>query len=74
MNVYFVCIGNAGRSQMAEAFAKQAGLEARSAGSRPAAELDAVVVEAMRELGIDLSGRTPTRDHRRKTSSGRTSW
>ena len=59
MNVYFVCIGNAGRSQMAEAFAKQAGLEARSAGSRPAAELDAVVVEAMRELGIDLTGRIP---------------
>ncbi len=59
VNVYFVCIGNAGRSQMAEAFAKQAGLEARSAGSRPAAELDPVVVEAMRELGIDLTGRTP---------------
>ena len=59
MNVYFVCIGNAGRSQMAEAFAKQAGLEARSAGSRPAAELDPVVVEAMRELGIDLGGRVP---------------
>ena len=59
MNVYFVCIGNAGRSQMAEAFAKQAGLEARSAGSRPAAELDPVVVEAMGELGIDLTGRIP---------------
>jgi arsenate reductase len=59
VNVYFVCIGNAGRSQMAEAFAKQAGLEARSAGSRPAADLDPVVVEAMRELGIDLGGRVP---------------
>ncbi len=59
MNVYFVCIGNAGRSQMAEAFAKQAGLEARSAGSRPEAELHPVVVEAMCELGIDLSGRVP---------------
>ncbi len=59
MNVYFVCVGNAGRSQMAEAFARQAGLEARSAGSRPAAELDAVAVEAMRELDIDLTGRTP---------------
>jgi arsenate reductase (thioredoxin) len=59
LNVYFVCIGNAGRSQMAEAFAKQAGLDARSAGSRPAAELDPVVVEAMQELGIDLAGRVP---------------
>ena len=59
MNLYFVCVGNAGRSQMAEAFAKQAGHDARSAGSRPAAELDPEVVEAMRELGIDLSGRVP---------------
>jgi arsenate reductase (thioredoxin) len=59
VNVYFVCVGNAGRSQMAEAFAKQAGHDARSAGSRPAAGLDSEVVKAMRELGIDLSGRVP---------------
>jgi arsenate reductase len=59
VNVYFVCVGNAGRSQMAEAFAKQAGHDARSAGSRPAAALDPVVVEAMRGLGIDLAGRVP---------------
>jgi arsenate reductase (thioredoxin) len=59
VNIYFVCVGNAGRSQMAEAFAKQAGQDARSAGSRPAAALDSGVVEAMRELGIDLSGRVP---------------
>jgi arsenate reductase (thioredoxin) len=59
MRLYFVCVGNAGRSQMAEAFAKQAGHEARSAGSRPATHLDPEVVEAMRELGIDLSGRVP---------------
>ena len=59
MKLYFVCIGNAGRSQMAEAFAKQAGHEARSAGSRPAAHLDPEAVEAMAELGIDLSGRVP---------------
>lgn len=44
---------------MAEAFAKQAGHDARSAGSRPAAGLDSEVVKAMRELGIDLSGRVP---------------
>jgi arsenate reductase len=59
LNLYFVCIGNAGRSQMAEAFAKRAGHEARSAGSRPEGELHPVVVEAMRELGIELAGRVP---------------
>jgi arsenate reductase len=59
VNLYFVCVGNAGRSQMAEAFAKQAGHGARSAGSRPATGLDPEVVEAMRELGTDLSGRVP---------------
>jgi arsenate reductase len=59
VNVYFVCVGNAGRSQMAEAFAKQAGLDARSAGSRPEKELHPEVVEAMRELDIDLSDRVP---------------
>jgi arsenate reductase len=59
LNLYFVCVGNAGRSQMAEAFARQAGHDARSAGSRPEKELHPEVVEAMRELGIDLTGRTP---------------
>jgi arsenate reductase (thioredoxin) len=59
VNVYFVCVGNAGRSQMAEAFAKQAGHDARSAGSRPARELDQEVVEVMAELGIDLADRMP---------------
>ncbi len=54
-----MCVGNAGRSQMAEAFAKQTGHEARSAGSRPATQLDPEVVETMRELGIDLSDRVP---------------
>jgi len=57
--VLFVCIGNAGRSQMAQAFAERAGLEVRSAGSRAESHLHPEVVEAMRELGIDMSGRTP---------------
>jgi arsenate reductase len=57
--VLFVCIGNAGRSQMAQAFAERAGFEVRSAGSRAESHLHPEVVEAMRELGIDLSGRTP---------------
>ena len=57
--VLFVCIGNAGRSQMAQAFAERAGLEARSAGSHAQTQLHPEVVEAMRELGFDLSGRVP---------------
>jgi len=57
--VLFVCIGNAGRSQMAQAFAERAGLEARSAGSRAESHLHPEVVEVVSELGIDLSGRVP---------------
>jgi arsenate reductase len=57
--VYFVCIGNAGRSQMAEAFAQREGLEGRSAGSRPERELHPEVVQAMDEVGIDLRDRFP---------------
>jgi arsenate reductase len=59
MNLYFVCVGNAGRSQMAEALAQRAGFEARSAGSRPEQELHPEVVAAMDELGVDLRGRRP---------------
>ena len=70
MNLYFVCVGNAGRSQMAEAFAKQAGHGAVG-GITARGALDPEVVEAMRELGIDLSGRVPV-GSRRRTSSGRT--
>ncbi|HKB20264.1 MAG TPA: arsenate reductase ArsC [Gaiellaceae bacterium] len=57
--VLFVCIGNAGRSQMAQAFAERAGIEARSAGSHAETHLHPEVVEAMSELGVDLSGRIP---------------
>ena len=56
---YFVCVGNAGRSQMAQALYERLGGEARSAGSRPAKEVHPGVVEAMRELGIDLGARVP---------------
>jgi arsenate reductase (thioredoxin) len=55
----FVCIGNAGRSQMAQALYEDLGGEARSAGSQPAAELHANVVEAMDEAGLDISARRP---------------
>jgi arsenate reductase (thioredoxin) len=60
VNVLFLCIGNAGRSQMAQAFLERAGgHEVRSAGSRAEAALHPEVLEVMRELGYDLSGRTP---------------
>jgi arsenate reductase len=59
VNVYFVCIGNAGRSQMAQAFYEARGGNARSAGSRPEREVHPEVIEAMGEKGIDLSGRVP---------------
>jgi arsenate reductase (thioredoxin) len=58
---YFVCIGNAGRSQMAQALYEQRGGEARSAGSLPERELHPEVVAAMHELGISLKGRRPKR-------------
>jgi arsenate reductase (thioredoxin) len=57
--VLFVCVGNAGRSQMAQAFYERRGGEARSAGSRPESQLHPQVVEAMREIGVDLDGRRP---------------
>ena len=60
--VVFVCIQNAGRSQMAEAlFNRAAGGRAlaRSAGSRPGAEVHPVVAQAMEEIGIDISAAKP---------------
>jgi arsenate reductase len=62
--VLFVCVHNAGRSQMAAALLERHGAEkvtVRSAGSEPADELNPAVVEAMREVGIDLRGRRPRR-------------
>ena len=56
--VLFVCVENAGRSQMAEAFFKKYApkkFQAISAGTKPASEVNPVVVEAMREVGIELS-------------------
>jgi protein-tyrosine-phosphatase len=61
--VLFVCVHNAGRSQMAAAFLeRRAGgrISVRSAGSTPASEINPAVVEAMHEVGIDLAGRLPT--------------
>jgi protein-tyrosine-phosphatase len=60
--VLFVCVGNAGRSQMAAALLDlRAGgrVRARSAGSAPAERLDPAAVEAMAELGVDLGAERP---------------
>ncbi len=57
----FVCVHNAGRSQMAAAFWERAGGEARSAGSEPAERVHPNVVAVMREIGIDLSTHIPRR-------------
>ena len=61
-SVLFVCVHNAGRSQMAAAFLTTLGegrIEVRSAGSRPAEKVNPAAVEAMAELGIDMSAEIP---------------
>ena len=62
MNVLFVCIQNAGRSQMAESlFGLAAGCPhgARSAGSNPAEHVHSEVAQVMRERGVELADRVP---------------
>lgn len=61
-SVLFVCVHNAGRSQMAAAFLTRLGgdrVEVRSAGSAPADTVNPAVVEALAEVGIDISAETP---------------
>ncbi|WP_157254498.1 arsenate reductase ArsC [Nonomuraea typhae] len=61
-SVLFVCVHNAGRSQMAAGWLKHlAGdqIEVRSAGSAPADQINPVAVEAMREAGIDITEEQP---------------
>lgn len=60
--ILFVCVENAGRSQMAEAFAKKYGnnnILASSAGNKPADRVNPVVVEVMKEKDIDISMNKP---------------
>lgn len=60
--VLFVCLHNAGRSQMSQALFERAAAGrhiALSAGTTPAEHVHPEVVEVMRELGVDLSGRRP---------------
>ncbi|WP_067462389.1 arsenate reductase ArsC [Nocardia amamiensis] len=61
-SVLFVCVHNAGRSQMAAAFLTHLSgdrVEVRSAGSAPADQINPIAVEAMREIGIDMSAEVP---------------
>ncbi len=61
-SVLFVCVHNAGRSQMAAGFLQALGgdrVEVRSAGTTPAEHVNPVVVDAMHEVGIDVSAAQP---------------
>ena len=61
-NVLFVCVENAGRSQMAEAFFRKyapAKYNVISAGTTPSSQLNPVVVEVMKEIGIDMTQQSP---------------
>ncbi|WP_328949054.1 arsenate reductase ArsC [Streptomyces sp. NBC_00184] len=61
-SVLFVCVHNAGRSQMAAAWLTHLSgdrIEVRSAGSNPGAAVNPAAVEAMAEVGIDISAETP---------------
>lgn len=56
--ILFVCVENAGRSQMAEGFIKKyvpKGFKVQSAGTKPVSQINPIAVQAMREVGIDIS-------------------
>jgi len=58
----FICVENARRSQMAQGFAEALGrekVEVYSAGSRPSQQIDPMIIEVMKEKGIDLSSKRP---------------
>jgi len=60
--ILFVCVENAGRSQMAEAFFKKhlpSGFQPISAGTKPAARVNPIVIQAMNEVGIDIENNSP---------------
>ena len=63
-SVLFVCVHNAGRSQMAAAWLAHLagdGIEIRSAGTDPADDINPAAVQAMREVGLDITAARPTR-------------
>ncbi len=60
--ILFMCVENAGRSQMAEGFFKKyapLGWTSSSAGSRPAHTINPIVIQAMKEVGIDINNQKP---------------
>ncbi len=60
--ILFVCVENAGRSQMAEAFFRKylpSGFEPISAGTMPAAKINPIAAQAMKEIGIDIEKNSP---------------
>jgi arsenate reductase len=62
-SVLFVCVHNAGRSQMAAGYLKQlsgGAIDVRSAGNEPADKINPVAVQAMAEEGIDIAAEQPT--------------
>ena len=58
-SILFVCVENAGRSQMAEAFARKRGMKASSAGTVPSSKVNPIVVQAMEEKGIVIASSAP---------------
>ena len=61
--ILFVCVENAGRSQMAEAFFRKylpLGFEPISAGTKPTAKINPIVTQAMKEIGIDIEKKFST--------------
>ena len=58
-SILFVCVENAGRSQMAEAFARKRGMKASSAGTVPSSKVNPIVVQAMEEKGIVIGSSAP---------------
>jgi arsenate reductase len=62
IKIVFICVENARRSQMAQGFAEVSGgekVEVYSAGSIPSSQIDPIVIEVMKEKGIDLSSKRP---------------
>ena len=59
ISILFVCVENAGRSQMAEAFAMKQGMNASSARTVPSSKVNPIVVQAMKEKGIEIGSKAP---------------
>ena len=61
-NILFVCVENAGRSQMAEAFFRKfasSRFNVSSAGTNPSSQLNPIVIQVMKEVGIDILNQHP---------------